>query len=105
MLQAVYASGRQVQRREGDVQVADGPATDYGERAIQVVSKNPYRLARDIRGIGFHSADQLAARLGIAPDSPFRLGAGLSHVLEEALEQGHCALPRDELIQRTAESA
>ena len=50
----------------------------YGERAIQVVSTNPYRLARDIRGIGFQSADELAERLGIAPDSPFRLSAGLA---------------------------
>ncbi|HEX6111467.1 MAG TPA: ATP-dependent RecD-like DNA helicase, partial [Geminicoccaceae bacterium] len=74
----------------------------YGERAIQAVSKNPYRLARDIRGIGFQSADQLAERLGIAPDSPFRLSAGLSHVLEDALGQGHCALPQDELTQRAA---
>jgi exodeoxyribonuclease V alpha subunit len=75
----------------------------YGERAIQAVSKNPYRLARDIRGIGFQSADQLAERLGIAPDSPFRLSAGLCHVLEEALGQGHCALPQRELILRAAE--
>jgi exodeoxyribonuclease V alpha subunit len=74
----------------------------YGERAIQAVSKNPYRLARDIRGIGFQSADQLAERLGIARDSPFRLSAGLSHVLEDALAQGHCALPQGELIQRVA---
>jgi exodeoxyribonuclease V alpha subunit len=74
----------------------------YGERAIQVVSTNPYRLARDIRGIGFQSADELAERLGIAPDSPFRLSAGLAHVLEEALSQGHCALPRDDLVARAA---
>ena len=74
----------------------------YGERAIQAVSKNPYRLARDIRGIGFQSADQLAERLGIAPDSPFRLSAGLCHVLEDALAQGHCALPHGELIERAA---
>jgi exodeoxyribonuclease V alpha subunit len=74
----------------------------YGERAIQAVSKNPYRLARDIRGIGFQSADELAERLGIAADSPFRLSAGLGHVLEEALGQGHCALPREELIPRAA---
>ena len=74
----------------------------YGERAIQVVSKNPYRLARDIRGIGFQSADELAERLGIASDSPFRLSAGLGHVLEDALGEGHCALPRTELIPRAA---
>jgi len=74
----------------------------YGERAIQVVSSNPYRLARDIRGIGFQSADELAERLGIAPDSPFRLSAGLSHMLEEALGQGHCALPKGELVAGAA---
>ncbi len=70
----------------------------YGERAIRLVSTNPYRLAQEIRGIGFASADQLAERLGIPRDSPFRLRAGLGYVLEEALGQGHCALPRDELV-------
>jgi exodeoxyribonuclease V alpha subunit len=74
----------------------------YGERAIEVVSANPYRLAQDIRGVGFASADELASRLGIPRDSPFRLRAGLCHVLEEALGQGHCGLPRDELAERTA---
>lgn len=75
----------------------------YGERAIQVVRSNPYRLAQDIRGIGFASADELAARLGIVRDSPFRLRAGLGRLLEEALGEGHCALPRDELLARAAE--
>ncbi|MGH6914877.1 MAG: helix-hairpin-helix domain-containing protein, partial [Geminicoccales bacterium] len=74
----------------------------YGTRAIEVVSANPYRLAQDIRGIGFASADEMAARLGIPRDSPFRLRAGLHHVLEEALGQGHCALPRTELGEQTA---
>jgi exodeoxyribonuclease V alpha subunit len=74
----------------------------YGERAIELVSANPYRLAQDIRGIGFASADELAARLGIPRDSPFRLRAGLRHVLEEALGQGHCGLPRTELALQAA---
>ncbi len=74
----------------------------YGERAIETVSANPYRLAQDIRGIGFTSADELASRLGIPRDSPFRLRAGLWHVLEEALGQGHCGLPREELAEQTA---
>ena len=74
----------------------------YGERAIELVSANPYRLAQDIRGIGFASADELAARLGIPRDSPFRLRAGLRHVLEEALGQGHCGLPRAELAEQAA---
>ncbi len=75
----------------------------YGARAIETVSANPYRLARDIRGIGFAAADQLGARLGIPKDSAFRLGAGLHHMLEEALGQGHVGLPRPWLIERTAE--
>ncbi|MGH6912383.1 MAG: SF1B family DNA helicase RecD2, partial [Geminicoccales bacterium] len=74
----------------------------YGERAIRLVSADPYRLARDIRGIGFESADRLAGRLGIPQDSPFRLRAGLAQALEEALGQGHCGLPRAELVARAA---
>jgi exodeoxyribonuclease V alpha subunit len=74
----------------------------YGGRAIQLVSTNPYRLAQDIRGIGFASADQLAERLGIPKDSPFRLRAGLGYVLEEGLGEGQSALPRAELILRAA---
>ena len=67
----------------------------YGARAIQLVSANPYRLAQEIRGIGFASADQLAERLGIPRDSPFRLRAGVSHLLEEAQGQGHAAPAAD----------
>ncbi len=74
----------------------------YGARAIQLVSTNPYRLAQDIRGIGFASADQLAERLGIPKESPFRLRAGLGHVLEEALGEGQSGLPRAELTLRAA---
>ena len=74
----------------------------YGARAIQLVRANPYRLAQEIRGIGFASADQLAERLGIPKDSPFRLRAGLGFVLEEALGQGHSGLPQTELIERAA---
>jgi exodeoxyribonuclease V alpha subunit len=75
----------------------------YGAKAIEIVSANPYRLAQDIRGIGFTSADELAAKLEIAKDSPFRLAAGLRHVLEEAMGQGHAGLPRSWLIDRTAD--
>ncbi len=74
----------------------------YGARAIQLVSSNPYRLAQEIRGIGFASADQLAGRLGIPKDLPFRLRAGLGFVLEEALGQGHSGLPQSALIERAA---
>ena len=75
----------------------------YGAKAIDTVSTNPYQLARDIRGIGFALADELAAKLEIAKDSPFRLAAGLRHVLEEAMMQGHVGLPRTWLIDRTAD--
>ncbi|MEZ5932440.1 MAG: ATP-dependent RecD-like DNA helicase [Alphaproteobacteria bacterium] len=75
----------------------------YGNKAIETVSKNPYQLARDIRGIGFMAADELAAKLEIARDSPFRLAAGLRHVLEEAMGQGHVGLPRSWLTERAAD--
>ncbi|MCM8595368.1 ATP-dependent RecD-like DNA helicase, partial [Accumulibacter sp.] len=70
----------------------------YGEQAIGIVRENPYRLARDIRGIGFVSADTIAGKLGIASDSPLRARAGIVHALGEAANQGHCALPVDELV-------
>ncbi len=75
----------------------------YGSSAIDTVSTNPYKLAKDIRGIGFHAADELAERIGIPKDSSFRLAAALRHVLEEAMMQGHVGLPRDWLIERTAD--
>lgn len=75
----------------------------YGDRAIRVVTEDPYRLARDVRGMGFLAADELAGRLGLAPDSPRRLRAGFAHVLGLAVEAGHCALPRGRLIDEAAE--
>ena len=70
----------------------------YGQDAIDVVSENPYRLARDIRGIGFLSADTIAQKIGIAKDSPMRAQAGISYALSEASGQGHCGLPYAELV-------
>jgi exodeoxyribonuclease V alpha subunit len=67
----------------------------YGEESIEVLRKNPYVLAQDIRGIGFRTADQIAQKMGIPHDSLLRACAGLSHVLLEATGQGHCALPVD----------
>jgi exodeoxyribonuclease V alpha subunit len=75
----------------------------YGRKAIDIVSTNPYRLAKDIRGIGFTAADELASRLGIPRNSGFRLAAALRHVLEEAMMQGHAGLPRAWLTERTAD--
>jgi exodeoxyribonuclease V alpha subunit len=73
----------------------------YGELAIEKVQQNPYVLAKDISGIGFKTADQIAQKLGIPPDSQLRARAGLSHILDEAASQGHCALPRAILIDQT----
>ena len=75
----------------------------YGADAISVVSEDPYRLARDVRGIGFVTADALARKLGIPEDAMVRVRAGLSHVLATALDEGHCGLPREALIPRAAE--
>ena len=69
----------------------------YGAQAVQLISENPYRLARDIRGIGFRTADQVAQKLGIAPTAMIRVRAGIGFALAEATGQGHCGLPVAEL--------
>ena len=70
----------------------------YGHGAVEIVRDNPYRLAQDIRGIGFLSADTIAQKIGIAKDSPLRAQAGISYALAEASSQGHCGLPYAELV-------
>ncbi|MDA0967687.1 MAG: ATP-dependent RecD-like DNA helicase [Proteobacteria bacterium] len=70
----------------------------YGDESIKIVSENPYVLARDIRGIGFISADTIAQNLGIEHDSLIRAQAGINHTLLEATSLGHCGLPKDELL-------
>jgi len=70
----------------------------YGADAIPLVSENPYRLARDIKGIGFLTADQLAERLGVDKTAMIRARAGISYALTEAVSDGHCGLPVDELM-------
>jgi exodeoxyribonuclease V alpha subunit len=75
----------------------------YGADAIQVITENPYRLARDIRGIGFKTADAVAAKLGIAKTAMIRARAGISFALAEAMDAGHCGLPTDELRGLAAE--
>ena len=70
----------------------------YGADAIQVMTENPYRLARDIRGIGFKTADAIAMKLGIEKTAMVRVRAGISYALTEAMDEGHCGLPTDELV-------
>lgn len=72
----------------------------YGEQAIEKVRENPYRLALDIHGIGFKTADTLAQKLGIAPDSLIRAQAGVRHVLQEWSGKGHCAAVRRSLCNK-----
>jgi exodeoxyribonuclease V alpha subunit len=69
----------------------------YGEQAIEKVRSNPYMLAKDIHGIGFATADQIAQKVGIPKDSMNRAKAGIDHVLLEATSDGHCALPLEKL--------
>jgi exodeoxyribonuclease V alpha subunit len=71
----------------------------YGAKAIERVRENPYRLAFDVWGIGFLSADRLASALGIGKETDVRVEAGVRHVLEEAGGQGHVYLPRERLAQ------
>ena len=71
----------------------------YGNDAVRVMAENPYRLARDIRGIGFRTADAIAARLGIEPTAMIRLRAGINYALLEASSEGHCGLPTQELLK------
>ena len=70
----------------------------YGAEAIELISENPYRLARDIRGIGFVTADAVAQRMGIAKDALIRCRSGIGYALAEARDEGHCGLPEEELI-------
>ena len=73
----------------------------YGDDSIVKVSENPYRLALDIHGIGFKTADTIAQKIGIAPDSLIRAQAGVRHVLQEFSGEGHCAAYRDTLLQES----
>src|SRR5436190_8031757 len=75
----------------------------YGADAVRLISGNPYRLARDIRGIGFRTADQIAAKLGIEKTALIRVRAGISFALSEAMEDGHCGPPHKELLALTNE--
>lgn len=70
----------------------------YGHEAIAVMTANPYRLARDIRGIGFRTADAIARKLGIEAHAPERLRAGIAFALQSAMDEGHCALPTERLV-------
>jgi len=73
----------------------------YGDKAVEIVRANPYRLADDIWGIGFRSADDLAQRMGIDRQSPQRAQAALRYVLNELSHDGHCGYPEEEVLKQT----
>ena len=75
----------------------------YGSDAIQIMTENPYRLARDIRGIGFKTADAIAMKLGIEKTAMIRVRSGISYALTEAMDEGHCGLPTEELAPLAVE--
>ncbi|MEM8531251.1 MAG: ATP-dependent RecD-like DNA helicase [Chloroflexota bacterium] len=74
----------------------------YGEQSMSIIKTTPYRLADDVYGVGFLTADQIAQTMGMPLDSPQRIGAGLRYALSQATEDGHCFLPWDELVNRGA---
>lgn len=71
----------------------------YGDNAIETVKQNPYRLSTDIWGVGFRTADELALKLGLPRDSPFRAQAAVRHVLQEAQGDGHVGLPEEQVME------
>lgn len=75
----------------------------YGNESIQFVKENPYRLATDVFGIGFVTADKIAQNIGFARDSEFRAEAGILHVLHEMTDEGHVYYPYESLIEKCRE--
>ncbi len=75
----------------------------YGDQAVERVRENPYRLATEIWGVGFKTADELAERMGIDRSSPLRARAAVRYVLQELSGEGHVGYPEAEVIDRTAE--
>ena len=75
----------------------------YGQEAIQKVRSDPYRLERDVDGIGFRIADRIAQRLGLGHDAPERVQAGIRYLLSEAADEGHVYLPAVEMMERAVE--
>ncbi len=76
---------------------------EYGGAMYAVLRENPYRLAEDIDGIGFRTADGIAAKMGVRADAPFRVQSAVIYILSEAAGEGSVYLPQDELVRRTAE--
>ena len=72
---------------------------EYGTRLFEILSENPYKLSEDIDGIGFNKADEIANKIGIQKDSPYRVKSGILFVLSDALSDGHTYLPKEKVIE------
>lgn len=75
----------------------------YRQDVYGILKENPYQLADDIEGVGFRTADEIAARIGIRPDSDFRIRSGILYTLSGAAGEGHTFLPQEELTRRASE--
>src|SRR5687768_17309567 len=75
----------------------------YGDTALETVQKNPYQLERDIYGVGFKTADRIAQAMGLPPEHPSRIEAGIVFALNEMIEEGHVYVPREALAGRAVE--
>ena len=74
----------------------------YGRNVYQVIEENPYQIADQIQGVGFKTADEIAAQVGIRPNSEFRIRSGLLYTLQQSASEGHIYLPADSLLYRTS---
>jgi hypothetical protein len=74
----------------------------YGQEIYRIIRENPYKLADDMTGVGFRTADEIARRAGIAVDSHFRISSGILYILQLAGTEGSIYLPREVLLRRTA---
>ncbi|MBO7357003.1 MAG: ATP-dependent RecD-like DNA helicase [Lachnospiraceae bacterium] len=77
--------------------------SEYGDRIYKIITENPYKLAEDISGVGFKTADEIAAKIGVKTDSEYRIKSGILYVLSLGLARGHMYLPKSELIRETVE--
>lgn len=76
---------------------------NYGDKSIQIMRENPYRLALEIKGVGFKTADAIASNLGVPPNSPQRIRAGIVFLMQEASTQGNCGVGTKALIKLACE--
>ena len=74
----------------------------YGSKVYEILETNPYKLADDIEGVGFKTADEIAAKIGIHTDSDFRIQSGIFYVLQQSMTEGHVYLPKNVLEVRTS---